>query len=52
MDIRKGARPQFDANWPPPELIQKMVMDCLEENADKRPTAKELITKFQKISGV
>lgn len=52
MEILLGARPRFDANWAPPELIQKMMKDCWEKDADKRPTAQELITKLQEISGV
>lgn len=48
-DILKGVRPQFDATWAPPQKIQKMVKDCWEKEADKRPTARSLISMLPKI---
>lgn len=52
MEILFGTRPKFDKKWAPPELIQELMRNCWENDADKRPTAKELITKLQEISGV
>lgn len=52
MDILNGTRPKFDKKWPPPELIQELMRNGWEKDADKRPTANELITKLQEISGV
>lgn len=52
MDILKGAQPKFDAKWAPPQKIQKMMKDCWVKEADKRPTARSLISMLQEIVGV
>lgn len=50
LDIRRGVRPSL----PPvskhyPSMYHKLVMDCWDQNPNKRPEFKEIVTRLEKI---
>lgn len=48
-NIIEVARSQLNAKWAPPQAIQTLIKDCWQEEADKRPTARSLISKLKEI---